>query len=112
MRDRLLKPMGVALLACALGAGGACGDAGAGGGGGRGGGGAAGRGGAGAGGTTGSGGAIAGAGGVGATAGAGGAGGEDTRTPQQVHDDLLNAPTTGGIEVTRSAPAVTYPTCQ
>ncbi len=56
-------------------------------------------------------GAAAGAGG-----GRGGAAGVDSGsggmlTPQQIHDGLLNAPTNGGIDVTRG-PSTTYPSCQ
>jgi len=45
-----------------------------------------------------------------AAAGTGGGGGE--QSPQQIHDGLLNAPTFGGIDVTRAPPTATYPTCQ
>jgi hypothetical protein len=48
-------------------------------------------------------------GGAGPASEAGGAGGG--AVPQQVHDALLNAPTFGGIEVTRAAPTSTYPAC-
>jgi len=47
--------------------------------------------------------------------GAGGTGGEapaPSGTPQEINDALLNAPTTGGIDVTRTAPTSMYPTCQ
>jgi hypothetical protein len=33
-------------------------------------------------------------------------------TPQEVHDALLNAPTFGGLDVTRTPPTITYPVCQ
>src|SRR5436190_17191772 len=66
-------------------------------------------------------GGSSGASGAAAGAGAGGssrsdAGGVDSGsggmlTPQQIHDGLLNAPTNGGIDVTR-APLTTYPSCQ
>ena len=56
-----------------------------------------------------SGAAAAGASGAGTGGGRSGAGG--MLTPQQIHDGLLNAPTNGGIDVTR-APSTTYPSCQ
>ena len=55
--------------------------------------------------------ASAGAGGSGSGAGGGDAGGGAMLTPQQIHDGLVNAPTNGGIDVTR-APSTTYPSCQ
>ena len=56
----------------------------------------------------GAGGAVAG-GGAGAGGSSAGSGG--MLTPQQIHDGLLNAPTNGGVDVTRT-PLTTYPTCQ
>jgi hypothetical protein len=88
----------VALLGVAVAAGAGCGDSpGAG---------AAGRG--GGSGTTG----VAGAGGGAAGTGGniGGSGG--MLSAQQIHDGLLNAPTTGGVTVTRTPPTITPPTCQ
>jgi molecular chaperone DnaK len=65
----------------------------------------------GAAGTGGAGGDSLGTGGSAAGAtGAAGAGG--VQTPQQIHDALLNAPTFGGLDVTRMPPTITYPTCQ
>lgn len=72
-------------------------------------------------GAAGSGGGVGGAVGSGGTGrdagGAGGTGGNATgtggmRTPQMIHDGLLNAPTPGGIDVTRTSPTTTYPACQ
>lgn len=50
------------------------------------------------------------AGSAAATGGVMGTGG--MLSPQQIHDALLNAPTNGGIEVQRTAPAVNYPACR
>ena len=71
--------------------------------------GAAGSGGSGAGslGTSGAGGGAAGAGN--ATTGTGGA---VAQSPEEVHDSLINAQTTGGIEVTRPQPSVMPPVCE
>lgn len=65
---------------------------------------AAGRGGAGSVATAGVGGGAAGTG--------GGAGAPVAQSVEEVHDGLINAQTTGGIEVTRPQPTVTLPTCQ
>jgi len=83
--------------------------------------GAAGRGGSG----SGSGGS-GGAGGAGGSAGSGGSGGDGgaagtggcaagaggALAPEQTDEALLNAPTTGGILVTRAQPPSDYPACQ
>jgi hypothetical protein len=53
--------------------------------------------------------AAAGASAAGTGGGSSGAGG--MLTPQQVHEDLLNAPSNGGIDVTR-VPSTIYPSCQ
>ena len=83
-------------------------------------------------GTAGSGGGSGGATGLAGTGGGGGsevsscsggstgvtgAGGDvvgptGTQTAQEVNDALLNAPTFGGLDVTRTSPTTTYPTCQ
>ena len=55
------------------------------------------------------GGAVAGAGGDG---NATGTGGDVAQTPEEIHDGLINARTTGGVAVTRTPPTVSYPTCQ
>jgi hypothetical protein len=115
MRAHWLQLSFVVLLGCALTAGGGCGDdhqrAGTGGQSGGGSGGSAGM--------AGGGGGGGGAGGSGASAcatntasSAAGTGGGVEQLPQQIHDALLNAPTTGGIDVTRTPPTATYPTCQ
>ena len=80
------------------GAAGSAGSTGSGGTGGNGGGGGAGTGGCAAGG--------------GATTGPGAAGGGGALTPEQIDEALLNAPTTGGVLVTRAQPTSDYPACQ
>jgi hypothetical protein len=60
---------------------------------------------AGVGGGAGTGGSVAGGGG-------GGAGAATAQSAQEVHDGLINAQTTGGIDVTRPQPLVTPPACQ
>jgi hypothetical protein len=75
----------------------------------------------GSGGSTGTGGA-AGTGGGGGGGGTGGSnpdgggnsdGGTDAGpTAQQINDMIMNADTTGGLQVTTPAPSVTYPLCQ
>ena len=65
-------------------------------------------------GTAGVGGGTAG-GGSAATGGGGnatGAGGASAPSPEEIHDSLINAQTTGGIAVTRPQPAFSPPTCQ
>ena len=56
------------------------------------------------GGATGAGGGVAGTG--------GGAGATVAQSAEELHDGLINAQTTGGIEVTRPQPTVTPPACQ
>ena len=41
-----------------------------------------------------------------------GTGGGVEQSSQQIHDALLNAPTAGGVNVTRTPPTATYPTCR
>jgi hypothetical protein len=41
-----------------------------------------------------------------------GGGGDGGPTAQQINDMLMNATTTGGLQVTTPAPSVTYPICQ
>jgi hypothetical protein len=70
----------------------------------------------GASGTGGPGGGVAGTGGGGqgggCPVGTGGVPpGGSTQSPQQIHEGLLNAPTSGGIVATRPQPPVGYPTC-
>jgi hypothetical protein len=75
---------------------------------------------AGSGGSSGGGaGSVGTAGGAGGAAGAGGGAGNATGTggatahsPEEIHDSLINAQTTGGIEVTRTSPAFAPPACQ
>ena len=59
--------------------------------------------------------ATAGAGGsAGGAAGAGsavGTGGDTAHSPEEIHDGLINAQTTGGVEVTRPQPAYAPPAC-
>lgn len=63
------------------------------------------------------GGGAAGAGGAGGPTSAGGdgnatgAGGAGNQTPEEIHDSLINAQTTGGLESTRSEPDGGYPGC-
>lgn len=63
-------------------------------------------------GTAGVGGGAAGAGGSVAGTGGGGAGAAGVQSAEEVHDGLINAQTTGGIEVTRPQPTVAPPACQ
>jgi hypothetical protein len=65
----------------------------------------------GSGGDSGASGAAAGAGGSGGGSGGVDSGSGGMLTPQQIHDGLLNAETSGGTDVTR-APSTTYPSCQ
>ena len=113
MRNYLMQLSFAVLLGGALPGSGGCGDnrQGAGTGGQSGG----------SGGSTGTAGADGGGGGAGgagvsacgtSTGGsAAGTGGGVEQSPQQIHDALLNAPTVGGISVTRTPPTATYPTC-
>jgi hypothetical protein len=56
---------------------------------------------------------VAGVGGGGGVAGTGGgSGAAGVQSAEEVHDGLINAQTTGGIEVTRPQPTVTLPACQ
>jgi hypothetical protein len=76
-------------------------------------GGLAGRGGAGAGGASGE--APSGAGGCGAGGAAdhtGGAGEGGAQTVAEIDQALLDAPTTGGLDVPRAPPMSSYPACQ
>jgi len=120
MRAHWRKLSFVVLLGCALTAGAGCGGdnhQGAGTGGQSGGGGStgtAGGGGGAAGGGT-AGGGTAGMSACAATSTGGsatGTGGGVEQSSQQIHDALLNAPTAGGVNVTRTPPTATYPTCR
>jgi hypothetical protein len=75
-------------------------------------GGSSGSGGVGAGAAGAAGGAGAGAPGAGGDGNATGTGGDVAQTPEEIHDGLINARTTGGVAVTRTPPTVSYPTCQ
>jgi hypothetical protein len=63
-------------------------------------------------GTAGVGGGAAGTGGSVAGSGGGGAGAATAQSAEEGHDSLINAQTTGAIEVTRPQPTVTLPACQ
>jgi hypothetical protein len=58
----------------------------------------------------------AGGGGVAGTVGgagdATGTGGAVAQSPQEMHDSIINAQTVGGVDVTRTPPTVSYPTCE
>ena len=62
-----------------------------------------------AGGAAGTTGVAGGTAGGSAEGGAGGGGGG--QSPQQIHEGLINKPTTGGITPTRQAPTKAYPGC-
>ena len=111
MRNFLLELSFIVGLAMAATGGASCGDnhpASSGRGGSSGSAGSAGAGGLGAGGATG----AVGSTGMGGAGNATGAGGASTQSPEEIHELLINAQTTGGIEVTRPQPTVAPPACQ
>ena len=64
------------------------------------------------GGATGANGGAAGVGAAGTGNAATGTGGTFAQSPQEIHDGLINAQTTGGLDVTRPQPSVVPPVCQ